>query len=91
MCSQHHQCSQSSYQQIHHNHHHHHLVFVPVNLSLARSSDEEDGHGLLEEAIKDRSLNKYFNADPLWTAQLASSALAWIVLVSEVDVKKFER
>lgn len=51
--------------------------------ATAAIEDTEDAEeGLLEEAIWERSINKYFAADPLWTGQLAASGLAWALVVS---------
>jgi hypothetical protein len=45
--------------------------------------DEDAAVSALEEALQERSLNKYVGADPLWTGQCAASALAWgLMLVS---------
>ncbi|EWM29761.1 hypothetical protein Naga_100022g36 [Nannochloropsis gaditana] len=45
--------------------------------------EEED---LLEEAIRERSINKYFAADPLWTGQLVASALAWALVLAAASL-----
>jgi hypothetical protein len=42
---------------------------------------EEVEEGLLEEAMRERSINKYFAADPLWTGQLVASGMAWALVV----------
>ncbi len=42
---------------------------------------EEVEEGLLEEAMRERSINKYFSADPLWTGQLIASGMAWFLVV----------
>jgi len=42
---------------------------------------EEVEEGLLEEAMRERSINKYFAADPLWTGQLVASGVAWALVV----------
>ncbi len=47
----------------------------------AAATDEDAAVGALEEALQERSLNKYVGADPLWTGQCAASALAWGLMV----------
>ncbi|TFJ83794.1 hypothetical protein NSK_004896 [Nannochloropsis salina CCMP1776] len=42
--------------------------------------------GLLEEAIRERSINKYFAADPLWTGQLVASGLAWALVLAAASL-----
>ena len=42
---------------------------------------EEVEEGLLEEAMREPSINKYFAADPLWTGQLVASGMAWALVV----------
>jgi hypothetical protein len=52
--------------------------------AAAAMPDQEprvEEEGLLEEAIRERSINKYFAADPLWTGQLVASGLAWALVV----------
>ena len=45
--------------------------------AVGAAMDEDAAMGALEEALQERSLNKYVAADPLWTGQCAASALAW--------------
>lgn len=49
--------------------------------AAAQVEVEEVEEGLLEEAMRERSINKYFSADPLWTGQLIASGMAWFLVV----------
>lgn len=44
-------------------------------------TDEDAAVCALEEALRERSLNKYVAADPLWTGQCAASAVAWALML----------
>ena len=49
--------------------------------AVAEVEVDEVEEGLLEEAMRERSINKYFAADPLWTGQLVASGMAWALVV----------
>lgn len=54
--------------------------------AAAQVEVEEVEEGLLEEAMRERSINKYFSADPLWTGQLIASGMAWFLVLTAASL-----